>query len=936
MLLSGLAAPTLAHASTAISARTPDQVKQSTGYAASQLESKPACGTAAPGRMSCDAQILTVKSTGRPVTLLHVPRATSSSETRAASRAQQARLSSSATGVAAPVPDTPAFLQSAYDLTWLSLTQGTNDTIAVVDAYNDPSAYSDMNLFRLNNGLTTIPQCSQSVTTSCFDEVNQHGASSPPTGSDETGDWNIEESLDLDAVSSVCPLCKILYVQANSDSDLNLQAAVAEAANLGADQISMSFGETTTTSNRPTTWNFGTASALAASGDTSYPGPPDYAGSSNWLGSENSSDTVDVVSYPAALAGVTAVGGTSLSLDNAVTRGADESTWSITTPCSFDPDAANACDGTESGCDTSQSTPNYEVGLTALTAACNAVATAIQQTPAGGRAYNDVSADANPDTGLDIYDSQSGSEGCQQADNTCIVGGTSLATPLTAAFEAVTGTNGQSPAWSYTDGADGLLNDVTSGINGTCPSAPAAQVICNAQSGWDGPTGNGSISGDVVSGAPGIGGTSATSTTVAGANVAGGVYPNGQSTSYWWEYGTSTTYGNSLAQASAGGGTAITSVTGTFSNLQPCTTYHYRLDAENASDPGGVDGVDNTFATAATSLPAEPTSPPTVTGTPAANQALSAQTGTWPQAACSTASYQWQEQSPNGTYRNLTNANSATYTPGSLEAGDYLRVVVTETDSVGSTTASPSAAVGPVVATSNPGTTTTNTDTSTTPTVTITTTPSSGSGSTSNPSPPGTSAPVAASVQPPTETATPTVTSLPIVNGEISLAGGKFANAVSQTIQFYRCAHICTLLSTKGASDYRIRAADAGHYIKLKLTVTGAPGTNPLVATDWIGPIKALSAGATKLTTSTRVGAVLGVEGSSDRALASVRVTRRSGKNLSLAITKRSSARTQVWAFVVSGSSVVSCTPAHVVRGTLRLKVAFSSKQSLKLVAVRG
>ena len=115
-------------------------------------------------------------------------------------------------------------------------------------------------------------------------------------------------------------------------------------------------------------------------------------------------------------------------------------------------------------------------------------------TGCAGRAYADVSADADPATGLLIYDSEQG--------GWLSGGGTSLATPLVAAFEAVTGVDGLGPQWAYRDGP--LLNDPVTGSSGTC--APAILDICDAGPGYDGPTGTGSISGDVITGAPGIGG----------------------------------------------------------------------------------------------------------------------------------------------------------------------------------------------------------------------------------------------------------------------------------------------------------------------------------------------------------------------------------------------------------------------------------------------
>ena len=112
-------------------------------------------------------------------------------------------------------------------------------------------------------------------------------------------------------------------------------------------------------------WSFAGVASLAAAGDGGYLGR-------------------NTVSYPAAGADVTAVGGTSLSPAGDA-RGFGESVW-------------NSDGGaTGSGCDTSQSVPSYQTGIT---------------TDCDGRAYNDVSADADPNSGLDMYDSQSGSEGC--------------------------------------------------------------------------------------------------------------------------------------------------------------------------------------------------------------------------------------------------------------------------------------------------------------------------------------------------------------------------------------------------------------------------------------------------------------------------------------------------------------------------------------------
>ncbi len=278
-----------------------------------------------------------------------------------------------------------------------------------------------------------------------------------------------------------------------------------------------------------------------------------------------------------------------------------------------------------------------------------------------------------------------------------MVGGTSLATPLTAAFEALTGVGGSTPAWAYENDAS-LLNDIVSGSDGACPSG--ALLICNAAAGWDGPTGNGSISGEVITGAPGIGGSSEIpdSTDSTTADVTSGLYPNSLETTYWWEYGTSTSYGETTPTVDTAG-SSLEAVNGSLTGLVPCTTYHYRLDATNTpgANPITSYGYDNTF-TAAVSAPDNAVAP-TITGTVESGQQLSADPGTWSASNCGAPSvaYQWQESAnQNGPFNNIWGANSSTYTPTSADASLYITVAVTETNGGGSQTVN-SPAVGPVV-----------------------------------------------------------------------------------------------------------------------------------------------------------------------------------------------------------------------------------------------
>ena len=119
----------------------------------------------------------------------------------------------------------PASLQNAYNLP--SSAAGSGQTVAVVDAYDDPSAAADLAAYRTAWGL---PACG----TGCFRKVNQNGQASPlPSPAAGTG-WATEESLDMDMVSAICPLCHIILVEAKNPSTANLGTGVNTAVSLGA------------------------------------------------------------------------------------------------------------------------------------------------------------------------------------------------------------------------------------------------------------------------------------------------------------------------------------------------------------------------------------------------------------------------------------------------------------------------------------------------------------------------------------------------------------------------------------------------------------------------------------------------------------------------------------------------------------------------------
>ena len=128
---------------------------------------------------------------------------------------------------------TPSDLTTAYAFS--STATGTGQTVAIIDAYNDPNINADLQTFDTKYGLAT---CSEA--NGCLKVVNQTGGSTLPAN-DTTG-WSVEESLDVETVHSVCQNCKIILVEANSESNADLATAVNEAATLKATEITNSYG----------------------------------------------------------------------------------------------------------------------------------------------------------------------------------------------------------------------------------------------------------------------------------------------------------------------------------------------------------------------------------------------------------------------------------------------------------------------------------------------------------------------------------------------------------------------------------------------------------------------------------------------------------------------------------------------------------------------
>jgi subtilase family serine protease len=337
-------------------------------------------------------------------------------------------------------------LQQAYNLVSAAATRGGTQTVALVDAYDDPTIESDLATYRAYYGL---PPCT--TANGCFRKVNQDGEQGNYPLANP--DWDPEIALDTEMVSAICPLCHILLVEANSADETtvmsnpvqhsDLGASVDTAVNLGATEVSNSYGSAGPEPDQ-TFWDHyydhpGVA-ITASSGDEDY-------------------GTI----WPAASPYVTAVGGTELVADPATARGWSESVWGSALPGTL----PNEAQGGGSGCSLWEPKPAWQHD-----AGCS------------GRTVADVSAVAD---NIAIYDSS------LEIGGWGVVAGTSVSSPIIASVYALAG-NAKSVVYgSYPYGHTSHLNDVVEGSNFT-PSSVCG-YLCTAEPGYDGPTGNGTPNG---------------------------------------------------------------------------------------------------------------------------------------------------------------------------------------------------------------------------------------------------------------------------------------------------------------------------------------------------------------------------------------------------------------------------------------------------------
>jgi hypothetical protein len=437
---------------------------------------------------------------------------------------------------------TPTQLQSAYALP--TGTQGTGLTVAIVDAYDLPTAESDLASYRSTYGL---PACTTG--NGCFRKVNQNGVqgSYPAANSG----WGGEIALDIEMVSAICPHCNILLVEANDSGYVNLAAAEDMAVSMGAVAVSNSYGgpEWSGETSFDSHFNHPGVAITVATGDCGY----------NCTGQPP--NTAQNVEYPAASPYVIAVGGTSL-VPNGSARGWGESAW------------GNANGGAGSGCSLYEPKPSWQ-----------------HDPSCSNRTQADVSAVADPQTGVLVY----------EAGSWYVFGGTSVASPIVAATYALAGgpAAGSYPArYLYADAAD--LNDAVGGNSDVTYHSCTVAYLCQGVAGYDGPTGLGTPHGIAAFTSPSLPGapTGVTSTPGNGSALVSWTAPASPGSS---------PIGGYAVTSSPDGRTCTTTVAlfCTVSGLTNGTPYTFTVTATNGVGPGPA-SVASSPVTPAT-LPGAPT-----------------------------------------------------------------------------------------------------------------------------------------------------------------------------------------------------------------------------------------------------------------------------------------------------------------------------------------
>jgi Subtilase family len=502
-------------------------------------------------------------------------------------------------------------------------------TIALVDPYNDLGAEADLKAYDEEFGL---PACSPS--NGCFEQVNQKGGKGLPFPSslgerhtaellcedgngpqneaacetvEEADGWSLEMSLDIEVAHAICQNCHIVLVEAQDSAHASLEAAEETAARphgdggVGANEVSNSWGSKEPASDGEA-FNHPGIVVTASSGDSGYLG---------WEGEGPAG-----VEYPASSPHVVSVGGTSLTMAGVGGQAwASESVWGES----------------GGGCSVNFPAPAWQRAVSDWSAVGCGTGSESR------RASNDVAADADPYTGVAVYDSVPYlTPGEPPRDGSVPgwtpLGGTSVASPLVAAMFALAGgSHGVAyPAQTlYSHLGSALLHDIAEGGNGKCegfygdgcsgsmvPLSPedcgSGALICSAAAGYDGPSGVGTPDGigafaPVRVGMHGAGSPEAPLTEACGepigsseAKACGTLDPHVDATvGYRFAYnkGTSCLGGRETALAPESL-RADAAVSAELTGLEPDTEYAYCLIATDTY--GETEGSTVTFATGPT------------------------------------------------------------------------------------------------------------------------------------------------------------------------------------------------------------------------------------------------------------------------------------------------------------------------------------------------
>lgn len=329
----------------------------------------------------------------------------------------------------------PSELQSAYSLANAAASDGNGATVAVVDAYSDPNAIADFNVYRQQYGL---PACDAATEAGCLTVTPETGYLPP-----ESAPWAAQESMDVDMIAAICPNCHVILAEAESTAEVDMGATANEALSTGAKFETLGFGGPETAGDAYQGVHFENAvdgvAITAAAGDGSYG-----------------------VQYPASSQFVTAVGGTTLTADSSSSRGWSESVWA----------------GTGAGCSTTQFKPSWQAD-----AGC------------ANRTQNDVAAVADPEDGVAFYDTYDfggwGEGGGTNVSSAIIAGVYALAgAPERDSLAASYPYSDPAALYPVTSGSDGTCAQAYLCTAGAGYNGPAGLGAPDGTGGFAAPSGN--------------------------------------------------------------------------------------------------------------------------------------------------------------------------------------------------------------------------------------------------------------------------------------------------------------------------------------------------------------------------------------------------------------------------------------------------------------